>query len=225
MVKRKTVPHGTVFLLEGIIVTMKCKRCGADLLEGVEKCPVCGFSEKEAQARLDKELESVTVSKNSLVNQVYAKIFGNTDKRVVKRLLKWVAVILFFIWLFYHFFLYIDIPNRCFITLRPALIEMSNTTIKKGIRYLKSDYPQEYKNFCKNVKTVNPNISCGGFGGGCYSEYKLNSGVIDISTPYGNWKAAAKVIIHETCHAMQFKEGRPFDETECYAKDAIIPWR
>lgn len=83
----------------------------------------------------------------------------------------------------------------------------------------------DYLNFCNNISSIDPNISCGGFGGGCYSQYRLNSGVIDVSTTYGDWKGAAKVIIHETCHSMQFKEGRSFNEGECYGKDSVIPWR
>jgi DNA processing protein len=35
---------------------------------------------------------------------------------------------------------------------------------------------------------------------------------------------AAKVIIHETCHVIQLKEGRPANESECYGKDSVIPW-
>ncbi|HEY4478601.1 MAG TPA: hypothetical protein VI775_02040 [Candidatus Paceibacterota bacterium] len=56
--------------------------------------------------------------------------------------------------------------------------------IKKIIKYLKSNYPDEYVKVCNNVTTIDPNISCGGFGGGCYSEYNRNPGVIDISVTY-----------------------------------------
>lgn len=151
--------------------------------------------------------------------------FVDLDKEDVKKLIKYFGGAFFLLFLIYHFFFYIDIPNGCFVTIRPSVLEWSNTTIKKGIRYLKKEYKPQYLTFCSNVSTIDPNISCGGFGGGCYSEYKSNSGVIDVSTPYGNWKAAAKVIIHETCHAVQFKEKRPFSESECHAKDAVIPWR
>ena len=48
--------------------------------------------------------------------------------------------------------------------------------------------------------------------------------MIDISTPYGYYKQAAKVIVHETCHSKQFFDKRPFDEGECYKADEIIPW-
>ena len=186
---------------------------------------ICGYSEAQEKLLEQKAIDEVTISKNVYINKLYFKFFGNTNKRIVKKLLKYLGVMLFLAWIFYHFFLYIDIPNNCFITIRPALLELSNTSIKKGIRYLKSNYFSEYIKFCNNVSSVDPNISCGGFGGGCYSEYKRNPGLIDISTPYGSWQSAAKVIIHETCHAIQFNERRPFDESECYKKDSIIPWR
>ena len=203
---------------------MDCKRCGAKIFEGSNVCLTCGYSEIKEQEQRQKELDNVSISKNIKINYYYRKIFGDTDKRIVKRFFKYCIILLLLISLFFHFFLYVDIANKCFVTIRPALIEFSNTTIKKGIRYLRSDYHNEYVKFCSVVSSIDPNISCGGFGGGCYSEYNSNSGVIDISTPYGNWKAAAKVIIHETCHAVQFKEKRPFSEVECHEKDSVIPW-
>ena len=111
-------------------------------------------------------------------------IYNDSDRRIIKKILKYLVIIIFLPWLFYHLFLYIDIKNGCFIKIRPAMTELSNTTIKKGIRYLKSNYPDEYVKVCNNVTTIDPNISCGGFGGGCYSEYNRNPGVIDISVTY-----------------------------------------
>ncbi len=144
----------------------------------------------------------------------------------VKQIIKYSIYLIIFASIIYHFFYYWDFKNSCYITIRPSLTEFSNTTIKKGIKYLKANFPKQYKDFCKNVASIDPNISCGGFGGGCFSGFTYNRpAMIDISTPYGEYKQAAKVIIHETCHAMQFKEKRPFSEEECYGKDAVIPWR
>jgi hypothetical protein len=204
---------------------MNCKKCGKPLYEGVTTCLLCGYSEVEEKRVLEREIDSITISKYQTINNIYWRIFGNTDKRIAKKILKYLVIILLLCSLFYHFFIYIDIRNRCFVTIRPAMIELSNSAMKKGIIFLKKNFPNQYKDFCTNITSINPNISCGGFGGGCYSSYHYDPGIIDISTPYGDYKDAAKVIIHETCHAIQFKEGRPFDETECHEKDSVIPWR
>ncbi len=201
---------------------MKCKKCGAELEEKTNRCTKCYYSEDAEKRLLREEIERVTISKNATINTFYLRIFGRTDKKVIIKLFKYFIAVLVILWIIYHFFIYIDLPNRCFITIRPSFTEMSNTTMKKGIRYLKNNFSEQYDDFCKNVESIDPNISCGGFGGGCYSLYKINPGVIDISTPFGDYKYAAKVIIHETCHVIQFKESRTFDETECYKKDEVI---
>ncbi|MDO8620251.1 MAG: zinc-ribbon domain-containing protein [bacterium] len=202
----------------------KCPKCGASLYEGVKVCLRCGYSELEETRERKYEIDAVTISRFKTLNDGYRLMFGTTNKLIVKRFAKIGLGVLVVIFLFFHFFVYFDMENKCFVTVRPALTELSNTTIKKGIRYLRKEFPPQYALFCANVTSINPNISCGGFGGGCYSTYSINPGVIDISTPYGNHKNAAKVIIHETCHAVQFAEKRPFDENECYEKDAVIPW-
>jgi hypothetical protein len=203
---------------------MKCIKCGAQLYKGTSHCVRCGYSLNDEMEYEKKEHEKITISSNPKINFIYQKIFGINDKKVILRYFKFILIIFIFLFLNYHFFFYLDISNRCFIKIRPALTEFSNTTIKKGIVYLKKNFPSEYKDMCENVSTINPNISCGGFGGGCYSEFRFNPGVIDISTAFGQYKRAAKVIIHETCHAIQLKEGRSFDESECYGKDSVIPW-
>ncbi len=203
---------------------MKCKKCGTELYEKMTRCMRCGYSEVAAKRIEAREIESYTIGKNPFINKVYINIFGHTDKKIVGKFIKFIIIIIFILWIFYSLFIYVDLSNRCFITIRPSFTELSNTTMKKGIKYLKNNFPNEYTNLCKNVVSIDPNISCGGFGGGCYSLYSINPGVIDISTPHGDYIHAAKVMIHETCHAMQFKEGRPFDETECYKTDEVIPW-
>ncbi len=140
----------------------------------------------------------------------------------VRQLIKFIVFLLFLFFLFYHFFLYWDFSNKCFITMKPSFFEFSNTTIKKGIKYLKSNYKPQYQDFCKYVSSINPNPACGGYGGGCF--YGDNTREIYISTHYGKVKNAAKVIIHETCHAKQMAENRTPSEDECYKKDSVIIW-
>ncbi len=180
---------------------MKCQKCGAVLYGESTRCSRCGYSAEDAGRE--------------------RQIVDRTRGRQKKRLWKYGIGLFLVVSLFYHFFLYIDIFHGCFITIRPALTELSNTTMKKGVYYLKTNFPQQYQDFCSNVRVINPNISAGT--GGEY-QYLENPDMIAISTAFGKYTDAAKAIIHETCHAMQFKSGRPFSEPECYGKDAIIPW-
>ena len=99
-------------------------------------------------------------------------------------------------------------------------MEFSNSNIKKAILVLKNASPEDYQNLCRYVDTIDPNLSCGGFEGGCY--YGIRSKTIDVSTSRTSLSWTAAVIGHETCHAMQAKEGRPLDETECYKVDSRI---
>jgi hypothetical protein len=142
----------------------------------------------------------------------------------LKQLLKGFIFLLVFAFLIYHLFFYWDFKSSCYITIRPSFTEFSNISIKNGIKFLKSNFPKQYKEFCSNVTSIDPNISCGGYGGGCYMGHLYKPNMIDVSTSYGRYKNAAKVIIHETCHVLQFKDRRPFVEAECYQKDSVIPW-
>jgi len=117
----------------------------------------------------------------------------------------------------YRYFYYLDFENKCYIGLKPSIIEFSSQNIKQAIRVLKYAVPEEYEKFCGHVKAVNPNIACGGFGGGCYYGDNLAKREIDISTTHGGylgWTAA--VIAHETCHAIQAQAGKALNEDECY---------
>ena len=89
---------------------------------------------------------------------------------------------------------------------------------------LKYADPENYKELCTRVDVINPNISCGGFGGGCYHVNNFGSSEtsrqIDISTPHDGFLGlTAAIIAHETCHARQAQEGRPISEDECYKLD------
>ncbi|MDP3900627.1 MAG: hypothetical protein Q8Q23_06145 [bacterium] len=120
----------------------------------------------------------------------------------------------------YRYFYYVDRDSNCFIKIKPSYLEFSASNIKEGIKILKYAVPEEYEKLCIYVDTINPNISCGGFQGGCYSFYNDNVKEIDISTANHDFlSSTASVIAHETCHAIQFQTyGREgIDEKECYA--------
>jgi hypothetical protein len=123
-------------------------------------------------------------------------------------------------------FVWWDPGARCVIGLRPSLVGYDTTTIKRALATLAHGSPEDYRNVCAHVATINPNPSCGGFGGGCFWHTEGNRGraSIDVSTEHGLiWTVA--ILVHETCHARQFHEGRPpkFDlEQECYGEDDRI---
>lgn len=105
------------------------------------------------------------------------------------------------------------------ITIKPSFLEWSNSNIKRAIKTLKYGSPDDYRTFCAYVDTVDPTQSCGGFGGGCFYPSKKTARTIDIGTSQRNLAWTAAIIMHETCHVIQYKEGRPFDENECYNVD------
>lgn len=118
---------------------------------------------------------------------------------------------------FYYYFLYVDFGAGCYIKILPSLTELNNITVKRAISVLKNGSPDDYKGLCRYVGTINPNISCGGFGGGCFFAYKNTARTIDISTANGSLIWTAGIIVHETCHARQFYEKKGLSEPECYA--------
>lgn len=124
-------------------------------------------------------------------------------------------VILFFGFIYKSFF-YVDIKNECFVKIIPSLsLELSNGNIKRSIRILKYGSSSDYQNFCKYVDTIDANVDCGGWEGGCFRGGKK----IAVSTSQSTVAWTAGVIVHETCHAIQGYEGRGLDEDECYAAD------
>jgi hypothetical protein len=125
-----------------------------------------------------------------------------------------------------RYFVWIDPGARCVIGLRPSLVGYDNTTVKRALATLKHGSPQDYRKVCTHVAWINPNPSCGGFGGGCFwhNEGNRSRASVDVSTERGLiWTVA--ILVHETCHAVQYHEGRPpqFDlEHECYGEDDRI---
>lgn len=141
------------------------------------------------------------------------------------RLLKWGIGIAVVLLVYFHYFRYTDFSGGCYIKLTPSLLEFSNLNIKRSLAVLKQASPTDYKNLCDNVDVINPNFSCGGFGGGCFSYTSANPKPrsIDVSTSKNDVAWTVSVLVHETCHAMQNHEGRPLSETECHEEgDRIL---
>jgi len=142
----------------------------------------------------------------------------------LKKILLFVFFLILFFWLFGRYFLYIDVEYGCFVKIKPSILEFSSQNIKKGILVLKYADIDNYKELCNRVDTVNPNLSCGGFGGGCYRKTNFGSSEIsrqiDVSTPRNGFLGlTAAIIAHEVCHLKQAQENRAFSEKECYELD------
>ncbi len=144
----------------------------------------------------------------------------------VKKLLKIFFLIFVFGFVLNKYFLHIDFKNSCYIYIKPSL-EFSNASVKESLLTLRSAAPLDYESVCKNVKTINPNFGCGGFQGGCF--YSKNNGdgsddkyEIYVSTSNRSLAQTMAVIMHETCHALQDKAGKPLNEPECYAENDRI---
>jgi len=125
-----------------------------------------------------------------------------------------------------RYLVWLDVANRCVITIRPSLVGYDNRVVKLALETLRHGSPEDYRKVCVHVGTINPNPACGGFGGGCFWHTAENRdrASIDVSTEHGViWTVG--IIVHETCHAIQFHEGRPPNwnlEDECYKEDDRI---
>jgi hypothetical protein len=99
--------------------------------------------------------------------------------------------------------------------------------MKRALGVLQRAMPEEYAKVCTHVAAINPNPVCGSLGYGCFQASPANRGraTIDIGTETGSLIMTAAVIVHETCHAIQFHEHRDLIEEECQAADerVVVP--
>jgi hypothetical protein len=136
-------------------------------------------------------------------------------KKIVFNLLKWALIIVLAIWVIFRYFLYIDIRSGCKVAIYPSWVQFNNHTVIKAIDFLKERYPENYAQFCKNVRTIDPNpvLDCGGIGGGCF--LSKTSDTIYIGTYSDQLVMTAAVIAHETCHVEEYKRTGKTSEIEC----------
>lgn len=121
-----------------------------------------------------------------------------------------------------YFFRYDNFKDNCHIKIGFSLLEMNHVEIKDSIKLLKNALPQEYMDLCQNVSSIKPDLPCGGTGGGCFRA--KNPRQIEVSVLNGGTTGhTSAIVMHEVCHAIQNKENRSIEETECYAKtDQVI---
>ena len=132
--------------------------------------------------------------------------------------LKTIIFIVFLLFLvnsiIFKYFYYYNKQNNCSIKISPSF-EFSGGTIIRAIAVLKNSSFDDYQDLCQNVNTISTRIACGGFGGGCFYQNSPNS--ITVSASGRDLTYAVSIIVHETCHAIQFSENRDISEPECYA--------
>lgn len=117
-------------------------------------------------------------------------------------------------WFYMNTFRYVDRANGCNITIHPGFMELNNQNIVQALTTLKLGSPIDYLQVCAHVKDIYPAMSCGGLQGGCYYGHQ---GEIYLSTTNQEFIGiTAMIIVHETCHDTQMREGRPMSEDECY---------
>lgn len=132
----------------------------------------------------------------------------------------WIGIFLtIFNLLFFNNLVYIDLAKGCFIKIIPGL-EFNNAKIIDGIDILKNASPKDYQDLCGRVDTIDPNVGCGGFEGGCF--YESNPRTIYVTTAGTTLEWVAGVLVHETCHAKQFAEKRPLDQGECHKESGRV---
>ena len=124
-----------------------------------------------------------------------------------------VIILTFFLFsLIYHFFLYIDVENGCYIKIIPSYNQiLSPKRFKRDLKIIKYASLEDYKNICNLISTIDTNtfLRCAHLPHG-YSCYIPRSKTISLSSSTG-----AYTMIHEVCHAVQESERRYFDESEC----------
>jgi hypothetical protein len=123
------------------------------------------------------------------------------------------------VFIIYNYFIYVDVENSCFITIIPST-ELSNINIKRSLSALKLTAYDEYRNICKHISTISANVGCGGFEGGCF--YSDQPKTAYVSTDMNNLAWTMGVLVHEACHAQQYKEKRSISEMECHQRDDVL---
>jgi hypothetical protein len=133
-----------------------------------------------------------------------------------KALLNILVFLILLVLICWKLFFYIDFKNHCYLKILPSF-SGGNLTIKKAIGILKYASPNDYKNLCTYVRTIDPNY----LGGGRYWT-SLDPKTILVNPSWGP-QLTAEIIVHETCHSMQYFQKRSFSEDECYGEgDRLI---
>lgn len=205
---------------------MLCPKCfsAVQIINNAVFCPVCKvylsdnvetFNSEYSQDRIKESQQNSELVNKKIKKGLLRDRLGHFGIRSVKYL---APVVLFVIFVL-KIFLYADFENKCFIKIIPSsTLEFSNLSVKRAINILRLGSPEDYKELCERVSTIDANTDCGGFEGGCYRGGRK----IAVSTSNRTISWTSAVIVHEVCHAKQANDARGFNEQECYAADGRL---
>lgn len=146
----------------------------------------------------------------------WKEILSDLTERRFFKIFIW--IILPVIVLVFWIFRYDDFFSGCHIRIQPSILEWNNLEIKRALKLIKQESPEDYREVCKYVDLVSPDLPCGGAGGGCFHDVRPKT--IEISTlgHRGNSPITASIIVHETCHSRQKENKKPYTEDDCNAE-------
>lgn len=197
---------------------MLCPKCFGEVqvVKNSVYCPNCKIYLAESVDRFlslhnQKELQEQKASFGKVSGNIQRKLNFEKYKSISFIFLKFFLVIFLFVSFIYKYFFYVDYKNGCFIKIIPSLDQkLSPKRFKGDIKMIKFASPEDYKNVCNFVATINTNTDfiCSRLprGSSCYPGGKT----ISLSSTTG-----AYTMIHEVCHAIQRSERRSADEAEC----------
>jgi len=114
-------------------------------------------------------------------------------------------------------FRYDDFSNNCHIKIKLSLLEWNNLRIKKALKFTRDNSPNYYHKVCSHIDIISPDLPCGGAGGGCFRVENPRQIEISVENHRDNSSLTAAMIIHETCHSIQYQDKNgALSESECY---------
>ena len=118
-----------------------------------------------------------------------------------------------------RYFVWVDVGGRCVIGIRPSLVGYDNSTVKRALETLRNGSPEDYRKVCVHVGSINPNPSCGGFGGGCFwhGQNARGRASIDVSTEHGLIWTVAISSTRPATRSSPTRGGRPASTTRTSA--------
>ena len=155
---------------------MLCPKCFSEVqvVKNSVYCPSCKIYLAESVDRFiglynQKALQEQKASFGKVSGNIQRKLNFEKYKSISFIFLKVFLIIFLLVSFTYKYFFYVDYKNGCFVKIIPSVaMEFSNSNIKRSIEILKYGSPADYQNFCTYVDTIDANVDCGGFEGGCY---------------------------------------------------------
>ncbi len=123
-----------------------------------------------------------------------------------------IIFVLYLIFGFAQNFFYADPSSGCFIRIPPSA-DLNNHKIREAMQLLKIASPSDFSAVCGQITTIDPNISCGQFEGGCFQGIP---GEISVDTSNHTLAMVAQTIVRTACQARQADKKVANDPKTCY---------